>query len=194
MKWRKLSQLAKTVRSKNAGVDKITFESGRPVKEGEVLVELDTKQEKAQLVAAEAQLELTRVNLARTKGLLDKGVASKAEFDKAAAEEKQADAKVGEVRATISRKTIRAPFSGVLGIRQVNLGEYLAERRTRKPVCENCPHACFCGGFYELDDVPEPPWLIAPEDLVRPIDDPRRHESVPAGFRGRVAARLADEG
>ncbi len=71
----------------------------------------------------------------------------------------------------------------------VNLAQYLAERRTRKPQCETCPHACFCGGFYELDDVPEPPWLIAAEDLVRPIDDPRRHESVPAGFRGRLAAR-----
>jgi MoaA/NifB/PqqE/SkfB family radical SAM enzyme len=73
----------------------------------------------------------------------------------------------------------------------VNLAAYLAERRIRKPVCATCPHACFCGGFYELDDVPEPPWLIAAEDLVRPLDDPRRHESVPAGFHGRVAARLS---
>lgn len=76
----------------------------------------------------------------------------------------------------------------------VNLAEYLAERRVRKPVCKTCPHACFCGGFYELDQVPEPPWLIAAEDLVRPIDDPRRHESVPAGFSARVKARLAGEG
>lgn len=75
----------------------------------------------------------------------------------------------------------------------VNLAQYLAERRTRKPQCESCPHASFCGGFYELDDVPEPPWLIAAEDLVRPIDDPRRHESVPAGFRGRMAARVRGE-
>ncbi|HEY0132687.1 MAG TPA: radical SAM protein [Nannocystis sp.] len=74
----------------------------------------------------------------------------------------------------------------------VNLAQYLAERRTRKPQCAGCPHASFCGGFYELDDVPEPPWLIAAEDLVRPIDDPRRHESVPAGFRGRMAARVRD--
>ncbi|MEZ4430017.1 MAG: radical SAM protein, partial [Nannocystaceae bacterium] len=73
----------------------------------------------------------------------------------------------------------------------VNLAEYLAERRTRKPICRACPHACFCGGFYELDKVPEPPWLIAPEDLVRPIDDPRRHESVPAGFRESIARKLA---
>ncbi len=52
---------------------------------------------------------------------------------------------------------------------EVNLAEYLAERRTRKPVCETCPHACFCGGFYELESAPEPPWLIAPEDLLRPV-------------------------
>jgi MoaA/NifB/PqqE/SkfB family radical SAM enzyme len=52
---------------------------------------------------------------------------------------------------------------------EVNLAEYLAERRTRKPVCETCPHACFCGGFYELESAPEPPWLVSPEDLVRPL-------------------------
>ena len=51
----------------------------------------------------------------------------------------------------------------------VNLAEYLAERRTRKPVCLSCPHAVFCGGFYELEAVPEPPWLIRPEDLLRPV-------------------------
>ncbi|MBK9261457.1 MAG: radical SAM protein [Polyangiaceae bacterium] len=52
---------------------------------------------------------------------------------------------------------------------EVNLFEYLRERRVKKPVCESCPHAIFCGGFYELDDVPEPTWLVRPEDLVRPI-------------------------
>ncbi len=51
----------------------------------------------------------------------------------------------------------------------VNLAEYLAERRVRKPQCEGCPHAVFCGGFYELEDVPEPPWLVHPEDLDRPL-------------------------
>jgi len=49
----------------------------------------------------------------------------------------------------------------------VNLAEYLAERRVRKPVCATCTRAVFCGGFYELDQVPEPPWLVAVEDLVR---------------------------
>ena len=76
----------------------------------------------------------------------------------------------------------------------VNLAEYLAERRVRKPVCATCPHGCFCGGFYELDQVPEPPWLISADDLVRPLSDPRRHESVPAGFSERVKKRLREEG
>lgn len=52
---------------------------------------------------------------------------------------------------------------------RVNLAAYLAERRIRKPECAGCPHASFCGGFYELDDVPEPPWLVRPEDLLRPV-------------------------
>jgi len=54
----------------------------------------------------------------------------------------------------------------------VNLARYLAERRTKKPVCETCPHAVFCSGFYELDAVPEPAWHVTPEDLVRPIRPP----------------------
>jgi membrane fusion protein (multidrug efflux system) len=107
-------------------VDQISFESGRPVKEGEVLVTLDTKQERAQLAAAEAQRDLTSVNLERVKGLSEKQVLSQAELDRADAESKQAAARVGEIKATIARKTIRAPFAGILGIRQVSLGQYLS--------------------------------------------------------------------
>ncbi len=64
---------------------------------------------------------------------------------------------------------------------EVNLFDYLRERRVRKPVCEGCPHSIFCGGFYELEDVPEPTWLIKPEDLVRPIarEVPRASVEVP---------------
>lgn len=53
---------------------------------------------------------------------------------------------------------------------EVNLAAYLAERRTKKAVCEPCPHACFCGGFYDLTDAPEPPWLVRAEDLVRRVE------------------------
>lgn len=106
-------------------VDKIEFDSGRTVREGDILVHLDTRQEQAQLAASEAQRDLARLNFDRMRGLVEGGAVSRAEYDRAAAEHKQADAKVGEIRATIARKTIRAPFSGILGIRQVNLGQYL---------------------------------------------------------------------
>ncbi len=106
-------------------VDRIAFESGRTVQQGDVLVQLDTRQEQAQLAAAEAQLELARLNYERMKGLVDQDAVSRAEYDNAAAGHKQAEARLREIRATIARKTIRAPFGGVLGIRQVNLGQYL---------------------------------------------------------------------
>jgi membrane fusion protein, multidrug efflux system len=107
-------------------VDQIHFESGKFVREGTVLAELDTRQERAQLAAAVAAQKLARVNFDRFSGLRDKGVISEADYDKAVAEQSEDEAKVGETRATIARKTIRAPFSGVLGIRQINLGQYLA--------------------------------------------------------------------
>jgi membrane fusion protein (multidrug efflux system) len=106
-------------------VSRIEFESGKKVRAGEVLVRLDTRQEQAQLAAAQAQRSLTTVNFERMKGLREKGITSQAEYDKAAAEHKQAVAQTGEAQASIGRKTIRAPFTGVLGIRQVNLGQYL---------------------------------------------------------------------
>ena len=106
-------------------VESIDFESGRSVGAGDVLVRLDTSQERSQLAAAEAERELTRLNLERSRQLLEKQVIAQAEYDRAAAEAKQAEARAGEIRATIERKTIRAPFGGVLGIRQVNLGQYL---------------------------------------------------------------------
>src|SRR6266545_8176643 len=106
-------------------VESIDFESGHGVHAGDVLVRLDTSQERAQLAAAEAQRELTRLNLERAHQLLDKQVIAQAEYDRIAAEAKQAEAGAGEIRAAIERKRIRAPFAGILGIRQVNLGQYL---------------------------------------------------------------------
>ena len=107
-------------------VDRITFDSGKAVRQGEALVQLDTRQERAQLAAAEAQRELAQLNFARMQGLLKENVISRAEYDIATADNKQTEARVGETRAAIERKTIRAPFSGILGIRQVNLGQYLS--------------------------------------------------------------------
>lgn len=106
-------------------VEQIAFDSGRWVNKGDVLVRLDTKQERAQLAAAEAEKELTRLDLERKQGLRAKDVIPQAMFERVSAEYKQAEARAGEIAAAIDRKTIRAPFSGVAGIRQVNLGQYL---------------------------------------------------------------------
>lgn len=107
-------------------VDRIAFESGTSIRKGDVLVELDTRQERAQLAAAEAQRDLARLNFERMQALVDNGAIARAEYDEAAAQVKQTEARVGEIRAAIERKTIRAPFTGLLGIRQVNLGQYLS--------------------------------------------------------------------
>jgi len=106
-------------------VERVQFESGQAVRAGQVLAVLDTRQEQAQLAAIEAQRELARLTFDRVQGLLNEKVISRAEFDRATADYRQNDAKVGEVQAVVQRKTIRAPFSGILGIRQVNVGQYL---------------------------------------------------------------------
>ena len=107
-------------------VARIDFDSGRQVKAGQVLVQLDVSQEKAQLAAAEATRDLAKLDLKRSAQLLEKGVVAQAEYDRVAAAAAESEARVGEIRAVIGRKQIRAPFSGTLGIRQVNVGQYLS--------------------------------------------------------------------
>jgi membrane fusion protein (multidrug efflux system) len=107
-------------------VARIAFESGQSVHEGDVLVELDTRQERAQLANMEAQRDLAHTNFRRTQELVKQAVIAQMEYDNVVAQQKATDAQVGEIRATIARKTIRAPFSGILGLRQINLGQYLA--------------------------------------------------------------------
>jgi membrane fusion protein, multidrug efflux system len=103
----------------------INFDSGKAVREGEILVELDTRQERAQLASLEAQRDLAKVNFGRMQELVNAGVISRMDYDQATAQQKATEANVAEIKATIARKTIRAPFSGILGIRKVNLGQYL---------------------------------------------------------------------
>jgi membrane fusion protein (multidrug efflux system) len=107
-------------------VSAINFESGKYVHAGDILVELDTKQERAQLASLEAARDLAHANYQRSEQLNKDGVISRMDYDRAIADQKQTDANVGEIKAIIERKMIRAPFSGVLGIRKVNLGQYLA--------------------------------------------------------------------
>jgi len=106
-------------------VSKVSFNSGAHVAEGQVLVQLDTRQERAQLASAEAQRDLAKIQLDRSQALLDQKAIAQSDFDLASAQFKSAEASVGQAQATIDRKTIRAPFAGVTGIRQVNVGGYV---------------------------------------------------------------------
>jgi len=108
-------------------VVKIGFEPGTTVKKGDLLVRQDTSSEEAQLPGLAAQMKLARTELARDDKMLVDKIISQSDHDKAAAAYDQAVAQVNNVRATIDKKTIRAPFTGRLGIRQANLGQMLRQ-------------------------------------------------------------------
>ncbi len=105
----------------------IEFDSGASVKRGRVLVRLDTSTEEAQLAAARADASLARLNLERAKSLRAGEANSQADLDAADARAKQANAAVAALQATIAKKTIRAPFDGRISIRQVELGQSVAQ-------------------------------------------------------------------
>lgn len=107
-------------------VVKIAFEPGTMVQAGDLLIQQDTVAETAQLRSAEATLKLARVDFERAKKLFKEQTYSRAEYDQAEAQFKQTAAQFDNLKAAISKKTIRAPFSGALGIRLVNLGEMLS--------------------------------------------------------------------
>ena len=106
-------------------VTTIDFESGSHATNGQLLAQLDTRQEEAQLRTAKAKLELARQNLDRARDLSQKRVIAQSAFDEAKSQYDAAVSSVDETQATIDRKTIRAPFAGDLGIRQINAGQYL---------------------------------------------------------------------
>jgi membrane fusion protein, multidrug efflux system len=106
-------------------VTEIAFESGKLVAKGDLLVKLDTSSEEAQLRAMEAQLDLARLNLEREQKLRQENMNSQSQLDAAVSTMKQSQANADAVRTVIEKKTIRAPFPGQVGIRLVNLGQYL---------------------------------------------------------------------
>jgi membrane fusion protein (multidrug efflux system) len=108
-------------------VVKILFEAGTAVRKGDVLLRQDTTSEEAQLPGALSQVNLTRANLKRADQLLKDGIISQADHDISVSNAAQAQAQIDTIQATIAKKTVRAPFSGRLGIRQVNLGQILRE-------------------------------------------------------------------
>ena len=103
----------------------ITFEKGSTAKKGDLLVQLDASAEEAQLHSAEADVELAHADLERSRGLATRKVISKAELDAAESKFKQKTGIVDQMRSMIAKKTIRAPFDGQLGIRQVNTGQMI---------------------------------------------------------------------
>lgn len=105
----------------------IGFEAGQTVAKGAVLLQLDTSTEMAQLPGAEAETALAKSNLERFTTLLEQKIISKAEYDAAVTGYRQALSQADNLRAVIAKKTVRAPFAGRLGIRQVNLGQILRE-------------------------------------------------------------------
>ena len=111
-------------------VREIHFDSGAVVKKGDLLLRLDTTSEEAQLRAAQAQVELARLNADRSQQLIASKTISQTELDTALATLKQYQANADAISAIIDKKTIRAPFDGRLGIRMVNLGEQLDVGKT----------------------------------------------------------------
>jgi membrane fusion protein (multidrug efflux system) len=106
-------------------VSRISFDSSATVQKGQILVELDTSVERAQLASARARLDLARLTANRSQALLSSGTISKAQLDADEAQLKAGTTDTGALEAQVGRKTVRAPFSGRLGIRLVNLGQYL---------------------------------------------------------------------
>jgi len=103
----------------------IAFQSGQDVRRGQVLLTLDSDVEMGDLRSAEAEMALARVTYNRNASLLRSDTVSQAALDKVEAELKVKAARVAGLRATIAKKSIQAPFDGTLGIRKVDLGQYL---------------------------------------------------------------------
>lgn len=107
-------------------VTRIDFESGRRVEAGDLLVALDTTVEEAELEGLRAELALARETLSRKQALRERGLGSEAELDEARANFRRAASAIASTEATIDKKRIEAPFAGTIGIRLVDLGQYVA--------------------------------------------------------------------
>lgn len=106
-------------------VSEVVFISGQPVAQGDILIKLDDAVDTAALDALRAERKLAEVQYTRAKDLLQKKVTSKSQFDEAQAQYDAARARVKQQETIVKRKVIRAPFTGLAGIRQVDIGEYL---------------------------------------------------------------------
>ena len=107
-------------------VDRLEFDSGQRVEAGQVLLRLDTATDQAALETREAEERLAQQQFERFSDLIEQRAVSQSDFDEAQANFEAAQARVNEQRALLDKKVITAPFAGVLGLRQVDQGEFLA--------------------------------------------------------------------
>ena len=115
-----------TVSTDLAGiVSQIAFESGTAVKKGDLLVKLDTQQEEAQFRSSEARLSLAKTDLERKRDLIAKKAIAQSDWDTAESQLAQMQASVEEMKALVARKRLTAPFDGLVGIRQISLGQFV---------------------------------------------------------------------
>ncbi|MCX6956530.1 MAG: efflux RND transporter periplasmic adaptor subunit [Verrucomicrobia bacterium] len=156
---------------------KIAAESGTAVKAGDLIIELDTSVEVAQLAAAEAAASLAKLQHDRAAELVAKNTISKSEFDSATAQLNQAGANVAALKATIERKHVRAPFDGRVGIRLVNLGQFVARGRALVPIQKLDPiYANFTIPQRQLSA------LSLGQKIALKVD------AFPKGFEGKITA------
>lgn len=106
-------------------VEEVLFESGQKVEQGQLLVRLDAATDEAALNTLRADAQLAASEFRRISELLTKRAVSQAEFDAAKAHMESAAARVTEQAAQLEKKSLRSPFTGIVGLRQVDLGEYL---------------------------------------------------------------------
>ena len=144
-------------------IARIAVENGAAVKAGDLLLEFDTTVEDAQLAAAEARLALSKLDRDRAAELRDKNTISQAEFDQKEAQFKQTIADAEAIRAQLAKKKVRAPFDGRVGIRQVNLGQFVARGAALMPLQKLDP-------IYVNFDIPQrnlPQLVVGQETQVR---------------------------
>lgn len=156
---------------------KILADSGSAVKAGDLLVELDTSVESAQVNAAQTRAELARINYDRAKDLIASNAVAKSEFDSVEASYKQAVADVAAIQAQIEKKFVRAPFDGRVGIRFVNLGQYISKGRALMPLQKLNP-------IYVNFSVPQRQLA----DLVIGQKLSVRVDAYPTAFEGTISA------
>jgi len=115
------------IRNELAGeITTVNFQSGEIVQQGQLLLQMDIATEQANLEAARARADLSRLVMNRSKELYNSNLASEEQLDTAVSQLTSAEAEIAVLERTIEKKTLRAPFSGRVGIHSFEAGQYLS--------------------------------------------------------------------